>query len=374
MKQLFRTTTPYASISAAHFSRLLIVIAAIAGLSLAGCASNTRGGDIQTTRVTNDGVSITHSNRETMLSSNVYNGEHEPTKENPNRYIRSKALGDYDARLVDLFIRSQADQAADWAAATGSRIELTGDTYARWNRLDAGVDLGLGLLGLSSRSLASIGAGFIIGSIGDKDGWYATDLREKQAIRAGATLTIAAVDDQTNPQTREGRLSAALKMLRAADVPIAPKARNNQDFIRIDKDIGFAEFASGIQLIRREATASTLRVSGVPPREGTYGPFALKSDDYVLSYYHQNPLAKRHPNGVYTRVMIPHVYYQDRKDGIDSARDLYEKKLLPSGTVPDGWYVIYTDIDPTDGKPKIFVSQKGNPRMLILPVPPVPQF
>ena len=225
---------------------------------------------------------------------------------------------------------------------------------------------GLGVAGLIVGVLTSDSGG---GGESRADKFYRQYHRWAWERLTGSTLNLVSFQAATQGTSIDHNpIDAALRIAEAARLP------GNVVPARLAKRAAIATYA---RELRMSNIAERSKLAGAPP---AFNPTAIvpsgvvelvvDSRAYAASPY--AAAAKLFPNGSFTTMIVPHVYYQDRDDGITSGRELYDKLLVPSGTLSNEWILVYADIDPADNERKIFVTRHGSKEVLTFPLPPAP--
>ena len=363
------------------------VATALAVIALAGCAAAPQIVVTPITRTSERVVAgVTFKVIERAVDplgpvlSKSYNGEPSGTASAPTR-VRAMAWFDYDSLMVSYYLRNvdavssaaNANPNANPNVNAGSVLPVVipagGDFYAESLKFWGVTTLAGKLLGFrTGLSVSTAGLGLVTGLLGDADTWFMIAAKKRWTYRVGSSLTLIGVHTAQDLRAASGYENAIAQAAAIfAAVDMTPPAESSAGHrLLVSPHHGAVDAAPLVYAVGLQADDP----SRVAPD---------KSDHLTAAYtrnfrtWHQSPLAHgREANAGWTEVRIPHVSLQARADNIRSPRELYEKKVLPSGAMPDGWFAIYTDVDPSDGKRKIFVSRKGDNRTLTFPVPEKP--
>lgn len=310
-------------------------------------------------------VTVDRPQRDPEKEENFYNGE--PVKGSKTDRTWSMAWVDYDAQFARYYIESVEQLAPSGAlaatavlgAALPDRIVSPApvDYNARFVRHYSAGNLLSRALGF--RSFQSPGlsvAGLIVGNLDPQAAFFRIESKQKFQYRTGSSLTLVRMlaDQKLLDPSKDAQWGVEL-LSGALAIPGTPLVVVSQDAASVE---------------RKTSIVPPAKVGMLPP--GMPGGNSL--DMYALltskshKIYHQTPGATLYPDGITTTVVIPHIAYQGRADGIVSARELYEKKLRDNPLVGPEWIVIYTDRN-EKGEWAVFVTRQGDNRVIEFPLP-----
>ncbi|MCS6997495.1 MAG: hypothetical protein NZ533_11235 [Casimicrobiaceae bacterium] len=282
---------------------------------------------------------------------NAYQGETRRVNGRDVPYL-SEALFDYPAHMLAWYMdHAEKPAASTGSVATGARIGATIPAPRSWQadalRVFAGTDAVLRIMGLGGAATmgwGQIGLSFLTAGMSKEN--TTRDWNQRQYLETvGSTLILVRLHPREPVSEHE-----ALARLRDVDriVGIATHgvtARLVSSDVRVKAPSPF--------LSSFEATFATVATgnSGVPSYRQFRGfgeDLSIYSKEWPLSRINRHPLYRFAPTGTVQDIRFRDIAYIERKDGIRSPRELYERVLRPEMKEADGWYVLYTDTDPEE--------------------------
>lgn len=338
----------------------------LASLGLCGCAALTQPAPTLE-RFGGTTIKVRRSPFNSDLIVNSYNGELDDGPLGSGRRVRATAWFDYDVQFARYYLEnidSLSQLRVGTAALSAPKcVAAPPDFAAGFLRYSGSANLLMNAAGLRSlQSPGLAGASVLIGILGDKNLGYSIRVSELWRRRVGTTLTLVSFSETHTAENDGIDMALALRLISASTAP----GRSATGTLPLSGSAGpwgmeYAEYLS-IRAARPE-DPSMLSTPSAPP--------LVRARIHAHDVITESPVATLYPKGRTVSIEIPHVYYQDRPDGIRSARELYENTLANNPTLPSGWFAIYTDRD-EKGEWKIFVTRKGDERTLVFDIPAKP--
>lgn len=343
--------------------RYVQLVAATAVAILSGCTSaptteRFAGHTAQVSR--NDRAQYNAKEEETFYNGEIVNG-------NRQQRAWAHAWWDYDAQFARYYIENidQIAKASTGAPSTTAVPSLATRTVfpapvdynARFVRYYSAANLLTHALRLGSfQSPALAGFGLLVGNLGSSESFFRRMSKDELDYRTGSSLSLIRIQPAQGDLQHDRDAELAVKLLSdAMGYSGAPRV-----------------------FLFNDSTTVTLRPAIVRPAiaAGTLPPGAPRTDATMQiefysrphAIYHQAPAATLYPTGVTTTMRVPHIAFQGRTDGIQSARELYERRLRDNPLLGKDWIVIYTDRN-ADGQWRVFVKGQVDERTLEFPLP-----
>ena len=338
----------------------------LASLALSGCAALTQPAPtLESFGGTT--IKVRRSQFNSDLIVNSYNGELDDGALGSGRRVRATAWFDYDVQFARYYLEnidSMSQHRVGTAALSAPNfVAAPPDFAAGFLRYSGSANLLINAAGLRSlQSPGLAGASVLIGILGDKNLGYSIRVSELWRRRVGSTLTLVSFSENHTAENDGIDMALALRLITASTGPSC----STTGALPLSGSAGpwgmeYAEYLS-IRAARRE-DPPMLSTPSAPP--------LVRARIHAHDVLTESPAATLYPRGRTASIEIPHVYYQDRPDGIRSARELYQKALANNPVLPNGWFAIYTDRD-DQGEWKIFVTRKGDERTLVFDIPAKP--